>query len=792
MKGRYIIGALLSTVLLICNQVFIQYWLQKKHDDATILNIAGHQRALSQIINLEFYKLHHGADSSVMFESYNSLKKVHFALLNGNIELEISRVDSPEAIQILETLTSDVEWIGNFINDKNNLAQSSDKDLDLKIAGYYSSMNHLLSILEENANHKLNFIIAIELILVSISIVVLLLEVRFIYYPLETIKELQTANIKLNSILSSSKSWYLFLNKNLNIYFFNNKAKEFNLFANEIPLKVGNKFSDCINVLYKEELLEQITIALQGQKVRFKMPILRNEIQNWFEIEIEGNNSLGVSIVATDITKSTEDAIKIQEVELKYKILFDTMAQGVVYQDHEGKIIQSNPASEKILGINDKEILHRNSNDPRWQSIREDGSIFPGDAHPGIVALKTGRPVHNVIMGVYNPQKDKHIWVQINAIPLFRDNETMPYQVYTTFTNVTRLKAVEESLVKQAHALRESEEFLQNIIDNSSTVIYVKDLNGNYKLVNKKWEELTGNQREQVIGKNESNFYSERIAKIFRENDLEVIRSKEAQMLEEFIITPEGEKYYYISTKFPIKNYCGEITGVCGISTDITERKEMEEELRESEERFRSLFEKNTLPMFLIQSGSGKIFDANPAAIAFFGWDKDVLLNKNILELYASPEELQEKWTEIQNNNNHKGKFFLQKIDGIFDAEVFSCSILIEGVRFIHQIISDVTIQNRYFEAVKVQNEILKEIAWAQSHLVRAPLARIMGLVSLLEDGDLEFDEDSPIQNEKDVRKEIIRSANELDKIISDISKRTYIIDLIKNDEKFYEQRISV
>ncbi len=108
-----------------------------------------------------------------------------------------------------------------------------------------------------------------------------------------------------------------------------------------------------------------------------------------------------------DITerKRTEEALR--ESEERYRSLFDTMAQGVVYQNSAGRIIHANPAAEKILGLSLDQMQGRTSVDPRWRAIHEDGSDFPGETHPAIVALRTGREVRDVVMGSSIPPKKR-------------------------------------------------------------------------------------------------------------------------------------------------------------------------------------------------------------------------------------------------------------------------------------------------------------------------------------------------------------------------------------------------
>ena len=132
-------------------------------------------------------------------------------------------------------------------------------------------------------------------------------------------------------------------------------------------------------------------------------------------------------------------------------------------------------------------------------------------------------------------------------------------------------------------ALRASEERLQSIIDNTSAVIYLKDPTGRYQLINRSYEKLFGVKREELIGKNSYDVFPREIADAFRANDLKVIAEARPFQFDEVAPHDDGP-HTYVSVKFPIMNE-GRVVGVCGISTDVTERRQLERQLLEISDR---------------------------------------------------------------------------------------------------------------------------------------------------------------------------------------------------------------
>ena len=120
-----------------------------------------------------------------------------------------------------------------------------------------------------------------------------------------------------------------------------------------------------------------------------------------------------------------------------------------------------------------------------------------------------------------------------------------------------------------------SEQQQQAILDNSPAVIFLKDRQGRYQLINRQFEELFHVTRADVAGKTDYDIFPAEAAQQFQANDRAVVAAGKPLQFEEYVPHDDGH-HSYISVKFPIEGPDGAITGVCGIATDVTERKQLE------------------------------------------------------------------------------------------------------------------------------------------------------------------------------------------------------------------------
>ena len=244
-----------------------------------------------------------------------------------------------------------------------------------------------------------------------------------------------------------------------------------------------------------------VTAASRVAFTTFLAKVFQSQSQKTFDIELqkEGGGKFFVHVEAMvlgsgrecrvammDITAQKQAEELLRESEQRYRTLFETMSQGVVLQGADGKIISANPAAERFLGLSNEQMQGRTWTELRWKAIFEDGTDFPGETHPSMMALRTGKVQYNVIMGVFLPKADKYNWLNINAVPQFLPGEAKPYQVFTTFQDIT----LQKRLVIYNNLTPREKEVFKLLVKGHKRQIIAEILNISPKTVDKHRENL--------------------------------------------------------------------------------------------------------------------------------------------------------------------------------------------------------------------------------------------------------------------------------------------------------------
>ena len=183
----------------------------------------------------------------------------------------------------------------------------------------------------------------------------------------------------------------------------------------------------------------------------------------------------GILGAYTDITESKKIQNRLiaaqsdlRENKETLQFIFDNTIQGMVIHDETGAITFANKAAVSILGLSEAELLGRESIDPCWNCIHEDGSPFPGEEHPAMQSLKTGTPVYDTKMGVFNPANNTYTWINVNAVPRFRKYDEKPYQVIATFEDITAMLKSTNDLRKAKKEAEQSSRLKTAFLHNLS------------------------------------------------------------------------------------------------------------------------------------------------------------------------------------------------------------------------------------------------------------------------------------------------------------------------------------
>ncbi|MFO7977771.1 MAG: PAS domain S-box protein [Bacteroidales bacterium] len=291
----------------------------------------------------------------------------------------------------------------------------------------------------------------------------------------EAEKKLRESEEKYRSLVEVSAD-AIFIQQNYQIKYVNPAAIRLFGATHESQL-LGRSPLDFFPPEYHPLIKERIRLVLASNqpanRIEYKMNRLDGKL---VDVEVGGvpfdfNNQKVIQVVLHDITERKQADKALQELNEKYQYLYETMVQGVLYQDAQGVIISANPAAEKILGFPAEEMVGRHSSDINFKTIHEDGTELPFPEHPPTVALRTGKSVLDHVMGIYSPQKAGYIWVRSNSIPLFKDGESNPSGVYTILEDITRQKNDEM-------ALRESETRYHMLFESNPHPMWVFENTG--------------------------------------------------------------------------------------------------------------------------------------------------------------------------------------------------------------------------------------------------------------------------------------------------------------------------
>jgi len=263
-------------------------------------------------------------------------------------------------------------------------------------------------------------------------------ELQTVNHELQSkVSELSEANNDMKNLLNSTDIATLFLDDSLNIRRFTTRtASIIKLIASDI----GRPITDIVTDLHYPALADDAQEVLRTLIFREKQVSANND--RWFSVKImpyrtQENKIVGLVITFSDITTSKKLEACLRESEERFRFLFETMPEGALLQDSEGKILMANHEAERIFGLSSEAMKNKKTEELQRAFVQKDGSAFPPEKYPYLVALDSGKTCSGVVMGIMLPASQTCRWIKVSALPRFHENTEKPYQVYTTFVEIT-------------------------------------------------------------------------------------------------------------------------------------------------------------------------------------------------------------------------------------------------------------------------------------------------------------------------------------------------------------------
>jgi PAS domain S-box-containing protein len=183
-----------------------------------------------------------------------------------------------------------------------------------------------------------------------------------------------------------------------------------------------------------------------------------------------------------------------------------------------------------------------------------------------------------------------------------------------------RMFVVQRQLLIRSRELQHSVSLLRGITEGTTDAVFVKDLQGRYLMINSAGAAFAGRSADEIVGKTDLDLFSIDTAEVVRQKDRQVLTQGVTQTFEESG-TANGVSRVYLSTKGPYRDAHGEIIGLLGVARDITERKQAEEEMRQSQQKLRIHFEHT--PLAVVEWDLDfRVAAWNPSAERIFGYSR--------------------------------------------------------------------------------------------------------------------------------------------------------------------------
>ena len=386
---------------------------------------------------------------------------------------------------------------------------------------------------------------------------------------------------------------------------------------------IGSHIKEVIGEANYEFALQYINEVKSGKSVSYENIFNLTSGKRWVQVnytpafDSEGNVK-SIVLLSYDITKRKLAEEALRDEKDRIRTILDLVGDPIFVKDNDHRITLANQAFYDMFGMDEKSaigytLVEAVPENERHHFLKVDRSVLDNGI-PDIQEeeLTVGENKHYIIT-----RKTR-----------FTDESGKKFLV-GSIHDITERKQNEEALFK-------SQKLLQEITDNSTMHIYAIDLEGKFLLINHSLESVFGVQRETLLGKTREAILPAGIAAEHRANDLTVMNARKSIMFEEENLESDGI-HTYITVKFPLLDFQGNLLGVGGISTDITDRKHIEDTLHETQAILQAAMDQSPAGIAIANAPNGNLRYVNKAGLLIRGGDyEEFVENIDINEYVGS------------------------------------------------------------------------------------------------------------------------------------------------------------
>ncbi|HSV87868.1 MAG TPA: PAS domain S-box protein, partial [Bacteroidales bacterium] len=415
------------------------------------------------------------------------------------------------------------------------------------------------------------------------------------------------------------------------------------------------------------------------------------------------NKVKGVFGIFRDITERRLSEERIRNSEENLNITLNSIGEGVISTDKNGLIVRMNPVAETLCGCSAQEAVGKPLN--KVFKIFNSQTREPV-ADPVKLVLKTGRVVGLANHTLLISRNGNEYQISDSASPII-DKEGKITGVVLVFSDVTEKYANEK-------ALRDREQQLSHIIENSTNTFFSHDINYNLLYISPQIRELLGYEVEEAIAAWPNLFSDIPFNNAGKESTRRAIESGQPQPPYELeLIHKNGNKVFVEVNEAPVVEK-GKTVAIVGSHTDITTRRAAEQKLRESEDRYRSLFEMSQDAIFLMENDV--FVHCNQSALDMFGCTADQIIGKTpyYFSPLVQPGDVPSRTVALDKIKiasegvSQTYEWLHQRYDETpFDAEVSISRVLVNDKVFLQAIVRDITERKQAEQKLRESEENL-------------------------------------------------------------------------------------